>query len=197
MKSIIKLSVLFYLLVLPVTAFADIFTSMGTVALYTGVERSDKTVSKMLAGDKVIFVSTNAHIANKYIYHNNYIWSILDSQNKTIFSGSGKDLTGILIQKIITDTSRIFYEIGDGHGTGLCVFDKSTNMRKTIGVLNIRPDMEYYSIEVINGKMYLIASGENTNGVRVTWSSELFWDDNANWIGYKIPQIKDQIRVHK
>ena len=62
MKSIIKLSVLFYLLVLPVTAFADIFTSMGTVALYTGVERSDKTVSKMLAGDKVIFVSTNAHI---------------------------------------------------------------------------------------------------------------------------------------
>jgi|GEM_PF-5515821 hypothetical protein len=171
------------------TVFADTFTSMGTIKLSTGTTLSEKKISKIIDDNRVEFISKNASIGERRMYSNEFELKIFDSKNNRIINISGHNLTGVIVQKIITDTSRIFYEIGTGHATSLYVFDKNTNVSKLIYLPNIIPDMQHYGIEVIDGKLYVVGSDVSGHGETVC-SYELFWDGNVNWMGYKAPQKK-------
>lgn len=191
MKRVIILIVLVVCAVIPKNSFADTFISKGIVNLHVGYKHNDRNILKMLDGDKVLFTSRKVYVERNHIFHNEFKWSILDNKNRLIVSGSGNDLTGINVQKIVTDTNRVFYEINSGHVCALYVLDKKTNVCKLIDIYKILPsDMSFYWIKVVNGRLYFFGSDLLDSGVGVLCYSELLWDDSTNHLKYKIPKTE-------
>lgn len=179
MKRLFVLLCLMMVTLFANVAYADFFADAGKVTLSMG---GNKKITQKLDGDVLTLTPTGEKDRGYPVCN----IKVTNKQKKVAVDWTRPVYMGVTIRKIKSNSSRIYYSITDEGGGSIFVYDTATDnsMRVINSFGDILPDKEVYDLEIRNNGTLVLMGTIMGKGITPEYA-ELFWDEKANWMGYR------------